>query len=296
MSLLSATQGGPDQVWAVVNLLAQFPDGLNRDELSGWLSPRYRRDGAERPASKAVLPAVNVAKDLALVRLEGHTHLLAVAAPSSMEDFSDLVHESLAGFEPHEPDAVLMEAMAWVVLKCDQEKSFGWLSDWNRKVLADAINRSLPPRAAGDGDDRRFNDVKIPYWFRWLHSVDLMADLGNEGWYPYVAERVARTLRRSGLPTGQELPAQTVLSAISAGMPYLDGGRLWTAAAGRMGFTPPAHLSRVLSVALRDLHDDGRIMLNPLGDQTGLSYLADDRRHKLQSFITVTLSEAGADV
>lgn len=295
MSLLSATQGGPDQVWAVVNLLSQFPEGLDRDGISGWLSPRYRRDAEDRAPSKAVWPAVNVARDLSLVRLDGQSHFLAVPPPSSIAAFADHVHDSLAGFEPHEPDAVLFEAMAWVVLKCDQEKSLGWLAATNRKTLADAINRSLPPRAVEDGDDRRFNDVKIPFWLRWLQSVDLMTDFGNEGWYPYVPARVARSLKAAGLPFGQELPAHSVLSAISARMPYLDGGRLWTAAAGSIGFTPPQHLSRVLSIALRDLHDDGRLVLNPIGDQTGLTYLAEDRRHKLQSFSTVTLAETLAD-
>lgn len=290
MSLLSSTQGTPDRVWAVVNLLAQFPEGLTRDELLGWLSPEFKRaDGPPRSASGAVGQAITAARSLSFVQQTDKLLSLSGPIPVTFDAFADLVHERLGHLAPDKPDAVLFDALAWVILKSEQEKSFGWLATMPRKALADAINASLPPRADDDTDDRRFNDVKIPFWFRWLQSVHVVTDFASDGWYPYVVERVSRALAQANLPLGQEIPGPVLVAAINNHLPYLDGGRLWQGAASRMGFTPPTTLSRVLSVALRDLHDDKRIILNPLGDQTGLTYLAEDRRHRLQSFITVTL-------
>jgi hypothetical protein len=296
VSLLGSTQGGAERVWAVVNLLAQFPEGLSRDAAIGWLNPDVKRsDGSTRSAASAVGQAISAARSLSFIDQSDKMLSLRGPAPATFDAFSDVVHERLGRFAPEDADAVLFDALAWLILRCEQEKSFGWISTIGRKAMADAINASLPPRAASDTEDPRFNDTKIPFWFRWLQSVHVMTELSGEQWYPYLPERLWRALVASDLPRGEEIDGATLIAAINSRLPYLDGGRLWAATAARMSYTPPPTLSRVLSVALRDLHDDKRIQLSAVGDQTGLTYLAPDRRHRLQSFSMVKLAEVASD-
>ena len=50
-------------------------------------------------------------------------------------------------------------------------------------------------------------------------------------------------------------------------MPYLDGGQLFQSATEQIRLPPlERRLSRVLSGALRDLHDDKRLKLETIGD------------------------------
>jgi hypothetical protein len=66
-------------------------------------------------------------------------------------------------------------------------------------------------------------------------------------------------------------------------MPYLDGGALLNETLARAGASAPRQLTRVLSVALRDLHDEGRLVMGLLGDSSDMIQLAPDPRHKTQT-------------
>ena len=87
--------------------------------------------------------------------------------------------------------------------------------------------------------------------------------------YPYPVARLEREiarLRRAGV-LNDETEIETFLEAIAARMPYFDSGRLFEASAGQIRLPPMGRrLSRVLTGALRDLHDDKRITLQTIGD------------------------------
>ncbi|WP_304051303.1 hypothetical protein, partial [Jatrophihabitans endophyticus] len=73
-------------------------------------------------------------------------------------------------------------------------------------------------------------------------------------------------------------------------MPYVDGGSLHRRALSRRGAAPPRRVSRLLSVALRDLHDEGVLQLRVTGDATGLTELAPDV-HPIRTVQTIVLKE-----
>ena len=295
MSLLAATQGTPDRVWALSDLLAQFPGGLTREEIHGWLNPSFRSaDDSAAGYSSAVTQTITAAQGLALIETRDKAYVLRVPVMSSYEEYLDVVHAYLAQLGGDEANALIFEGFSWAILKTEQDGAFADLSALANKPLADRINAVLPPRS-DDSDDRRFNETKIPHWRRWLMRLDLASDLGRREFYPYVAERLWRVISTSDLPRDIDIVSSDFAGAIAKAMPYLDGGRIWSATAARMRFTPPSHLSRVLSVALRDLHDEGRIQLKGVGDDTGLTRLARDQRHRIQSFGAVTIAGVAAD-
>ena len=92
---------------------------------------------------------------------------------------------------------------------------------------------------------------------------------------------------------GVELPIADVLDVVSARMPYLDGGRITSALPANRGATARQgrHLSSVLSVALRDLHDERRLNLRVMGDATDLRELAPDPLHEVASVKSIVILE-----
>jgi hypothetical protein len=280
MSLLSSTQGSPERVWSVLRILEAHGGSLSRDELMAWLNPEFRRglntiQTQESAASQTILAALS----LEFIVADGRIYNLTTeSAPPNFLAFMDAVHARLCSVAPDDPDRVLLEAYAWVVHNTEREGSFGWLSSWKRSSIADAINTALPARDQAD-EGRKFNETKLG----WLNALGLQNELPAGGSYPYITERLFRELSASKLPVGREVSAQEVLAVIAQRMPYLDGGGLLNEILIRAKATPSRHLSRVLSVALRDLHDEGRLQMGLRGDSTSMVQLTPDPRHKIQT-------------
>ncbi|RWX60157.1 hypothetical protein EN780_32740 [Mesorhizobium sp. M4B.F.Ca.ET.089.01.1.1] len=79
------------------------------------------------------------------------------------------------------------------------------------------------------------------------------------------------------------------MAMVAERMPYLDGGRLFKASAELARLAPlERKLSRVLSGALRDLHDDKRVTLDPIGDAKQ-TYALTQEPHAVKSIKTVSL-------
>lgn len=292
MSLLSATQGSPERVWSLLRVLEAHGGTLGREELLVWLNPEFsRREGDVSSHSSAANQTIQAALSLDLIAGEGGSYSLTrTDVPQEFLGFADMVHQRLCNAPQGDPDRVLLEAYAWVVLKIDLEKGFGWLADWRSSRLADEINHDL--RALDPADDsRRFNDTKIPSWRAWLAALGLQQALPAGGHYPYVAERLKRELVASDLPLERELPANQVLALIAQRMPYLDDGRLMTEMLERKGDTPPRHLSWVLSIALRDLQEEGSLVVGVRGDSADMVQLAPDRLHKTNTASFFVLRE-----
>jgi len=281
MSLLSATQGSPERVWSLLRLLDAHGGTLSREELLIWLNPEFtRREGTSISQLSAANQTIQAALSLDLITADAKNYsLTGTNAPQTFLEFADVVHERLCNTDEGDPDRVLLDAYAWVVLKIEREEGFGWLTSWRNSRLADEVNHDL--RAADQVDDsRKFNDTKIPSWRAWLAALGLQVELPTSGHYPYIAERLARELLASDLPLERELPAKQVLEVIAHRMPYVDDGKFMKEVLARKGDTPPRHLSRVLSVSLRDLQEEGVLVVGVRGDSSEMVQLAPDRFHK----------------
>jgi hypothetical protein len=118
----------------------------------------------------------------------------------------------------------------------------------------------------------------------------LAVDLPFDEFYPYVTERVWRELMSSDLPSGDELSINSVLDVIARRAPYLDNGAIFTELAQKSGFRlPPQQISRVLSTALRDLDEQGKLDLVVHGDAMGVFLLSPDGLHRKRSVKGVVL-------
>ena len=96
-------------------------------------------------------------------------------------------------------------------------------------------------------------------------------------------------------PAGAPLPVDTVLQTLAQRMPYLDRGALRARVAAAASIKDdPKRLSHLLSAALRELHDEGRIELDRRGDATGYVDLAPDPFHEVKSVLTIKIM-AGSD-
>lgn len=292
MSLLSSTSGTPERVWSLVNLLDAHEGVLARDEIVAWLSPPFLQGGQTRPISgEPDGQALGAATSLGLVRREAGNYRLEHPPARSYPAFADEVHDRLTGVDASDPDFVVLEAFAFVASEIERRQSTAWLGT-SAQEFADAVEHAIGGVEEGT-NERRFNSTKIAPWRRWIMLLGLGVELpGAIGFYPYVAERLLRELRRAGLPTGVALPAAELLAAVAKRMPYLDGGALFLDLCRRTGLRLPARrLTRLLSVALRDLHDEGALVLGVRGDASDLFELAPDGQHPVKTVQTITFAE-----
>lgn len=278
MSLLTDTQGTPERVWSSISAVAAVGRPVPRDELWSLLSPKFFRNGGENDAGdgSAAKQAIGASVSLGLLELDSTDYRLSQALPDDYQDFSDRVHDRLCTIGPDDPDYLVVEALAWMILKVDQMQSLEWTGQGPDRT-ASMIEADIGNPAGGD---LRYNRTKITAWRRWTQFLDLAIELpGGFGFYPCMTGRVRRELARSALARDVELPAGEVLAELARRMPYLDGGSLQAPVVARMGFTPDRRdVSRLLSMALRDLADDELIELRVRGDASGIVRLAADDR------------------
>ena len=291
MSLLSSTQGTPERVWSLLRLLAAHEGTLGREDITGWLSPPFvqgksRREITGEPDGQAI----GAATSLGFVKREALSYSLSSSAAANYPEFADQVHAHLRTIDKDDPDYVVLETFAWVVAEIENRQSTAWVGS-SPQEFADAVEHAIG--ADDSSGERRFNSTKIAPWRRWILFLGLGSDFPTSiGFYPYVADRLARELFASNLPREVELPAADVLAEISQKMPYLDDGVLFVQMATRANVRlPDRRLSRLLSAALRDLNDDGLISLLLTGDASDLFALAPDGQHPIQTLQTIKLRE-----
>jgi hypothetical protein len=294
MSLLSSTQGTPERVWSLISVLAINEGTLTRAEASDWLNPRFTRDGAivsETPTAFA--QTLGAATSLGAVESDGAMlRLNPLCYPRHFVAFCDWIHDKLIGLDSGEKDAVVLETFAWLAVESNRRGSIGWVNDWTNDQFADTADQALPDASDNDGE-RRLNKDKLPSWRRWLISLGLMVPLPIPGkMQPLADARTAREIARANLPINEEIGADVFLAALAARLPYLDGGRMFVAAARRLSHAPtPRQLSPLLSGTLRNLHDEGMIELMPRGDSGDLLGLSQDKTHRIKSFQSVIVRE-----
>lgn len=289
MSLMSDTQGTPERVWSLVNLLRAHGGGLSREGVRVWLDP-FDTD----TQGTAIQQTTGAAASLDLVesdRSAGSVRLLASDLPGTLADFADWVHAKLVRTPPEHGNSVVLEAYAWFIATCAREESTVWIERESADSLTDRIRVDL----TSETEQGRFNKTRYPRWRDWIAFMGLGLDLpipSGQSFYPSATIRLEREMAtlRDRFGTGAEITAEAFLNALVRRMPYLDGGDLFRTAATRIRWPPPARrLSIVSSSALRDLDDDGVLELKMHGDAPNAFTLHPDPTHKKQAFVSVVL-------
>jgi hypothetical protein len=289
MSLMSDTQGTPERVWSLVNLLRAHDGELSREGVRAWLDP-FDTD----TQGTAIQQTTGAAASLDLVesdRSAGCVRLLADDLPGTLTGFADWVHTKLAGTPPEHANSVVLEAYAWFIASCAREKGTTWIE----VETADSLTERIRVDLTSETEQGRFNKTRYPRWRDWIAFMGLGLDLPiprGQSFYPSATIRLEREMPalRDHFGTNEEIPAETFLNALVRRMPYLDGGDLFHTAATRIRWSAPVHqLSIVISSALRDLDDDGLLDLKMHGDARNAFTLHPDPTHRKKAFVAVTL-------
>lgn len=295
MSLLSDTQGTPERVWSLLRLLDATGGAASFADLKAWMNPDVRGGPTDGDSQGALRQTIGAAVSLGCVEITGRNqYRLAVDLPESLDGFADLVHGRLAAAGSDDADSVMCEAYGAAVALTEKYGGTAWI-DRTRTDIAGEIDHALRPAEDRDGD-RRFNSTKFAPWVRWMTFLGLGYDVpvagGRTAFFPYPPARLLRELAALAeeLPPGREHEADRVLPLLSRRMPYLDGGRFFLDAAERLAVSlPPRSLTRTLSSALRDLHDDDWLRLAMLGDTASAYTLSRDPAHPLKAFKTLLI-------
>ena len=263
VSLLTATSGSPNRVYALLRLLHSADAPLTVDDITGWLNPRNLVGGSEVYRPKEGLDqTLSAARSLRLIS-EGAPVSPIVSVPDTIEAFADVAHRQLCSLPADDANVVVLRVYAWFLIRSDQNPSS--LYRPGREALVAEIDGAFP-RSDG-GEAKIFNSTKLAPWVRWVTFLGMGSELPNTPFYPHPAERVLRELRAIAAESDfdRDLDFREVQSLLSARMPYLDGGEYFLEMSQRVGFRG-RFMSRVLSNVLRDLHEERQIQLIALGD------------------------------
>lgn len=272
MSLLSDTQYTPQRVYALLRLLEVQDGQLGFDSIRAWLKPQLR--GVEQKGSEEntnIRQLLGATASLGLIESPSQNQYKLIApVPTTIEAFADAVHDRLVGLDMSHADSIVLEAYAAMVVLTEAEQGTSWL-DLNAKDRAEKINKAVRTADTDENDEekKRFNSTKSAPWKRWMIFLGLGVSMPRSDFFAYPAHRLEREAARlqSEEPHLKTLEVEAFIGRIAERMPYLDGGRLFLASVERVRLPPLGRrISRVLSGALRDLHDDKRLVLDAIGD------------------------------
>lgn len=297
MSLLSDTNHTPQRVFALLRLLDAQGGELEFETIKTWFKPELRGTNQRRSEDVNIRQMLGAAASLGMIEPAGHNrYRLSGQVPASLEAFADLTHDRLASAGNDDPDSIVLEAFA-AMLAVTEKQGTAWL-DETAKARAGLIHAAVPRDSAESEDENslRFNSTKIAPWKRWIVFLGLGISMPGSDLYPYPAPRLAREIdrARADQSAADRLDIEPFMNLVATRMPYLDGGRLFQSAAEQIRLAPlERRLSRVLSGALRDLHDDKRLKLETIGDAKQ-SYSLTGDPHAVKNVATVHLT-ADAD-
>jgi hypothetical protein len=296
MSVLARPQGLPERVWSLIAGLSAIGGRADRATFEALINPGFVKDGILIQTKPSLAgDTLGAASSLGLVDYDkAEASLLLDQSLDSAGDFADHIHDHLLQLPPEDTNKVLLEAYAWIAAESDRVGDLGWIYDLDRKAFADRANQAL---IGEDEDGRPMNDVKVVPWRRWLLFLGLGIPLPlySAPDFPSPAPRILQELQRAGLDDGADRSARDFLDILAERMPYLDGGTLFAQACDRIGHVPRPHLlSPLLSAALRDLHDEGIVVLRPRGDASDAVRLTDDPAHPIQAFSIVIVNQGAA--
>ncbi len=295
MSLLTNTQGSPERVWSALAGLATFGE-QPRAELESLLNPGYLKPGLDPVKIVNIRQVIGAASSLGGLEADRATATTEVkAAGFSQAEMADWMHDVLCGLEGDHKDGVILETYAWMVARSDQAGSMAWMNEMSADAFANAAVEGL--LGLDDDGGVKINKEKVVAWRRWLMFLGLATPLPSPlspQSQPSPATRLRRELVRAGA-AGNTLDAQEFMGIVAMRLPYLDRGRLFLQACERIGRRPaPQRLSPMLSVALRDLEDEGSLEMSQLGDSSRIVQLTEDQTHLINGFLTVRVASEAA--
>ncbi|PWE53639.1 hypothetical protein DEM27_24120 [Metarhizobium album] len=292
MSMLSSTQGTSERVWSLIALLREHDGKISRADAAAWLNPEFLKDGQTIGEKSGTFGQVlGAATSMGAVTLVGpELQLNPTCEPDTYDQLADWLYHHLIELPSQDKDAVFLELFAWLVCESAKRQTAGWPLGMTNPEFADNAEAALPSGAEGDVESR-MNSTKVPFVRRWLVFLGLMEDLNaNPSFEIDMSRRFRREVTRLGLDREVPIEAEEFLRIMRQKMPFIDGGRMYMDAARRINFTPdPRQLSPVLSEALRDLHDEGMLELNVLGDLSSNLRLHPNATHKVSAFYAVTI-------
>jgi hypothetical protein len=298
MSLLSDTTHTPQRVFALLRLLDAQGGELDFETIKTWFKPTQLREtdqrGSEDDKDSNIRQMLGAATSLGMIEPAGHNrHRLSGRVPDSLEAFADLAHDRLAGASNDHPDSIVLEAFAAMLAVTEFEQSTAWL-DATALDRAARIHKAVRRDSDESNDENslRFNRTKIPPWKRWIIFLGLGISMPKGDLYPYPVLRLAREIDRARAEesVADSFEIEPFMDFVATRMPYLDRGRLFQSAAEQIRLPPlERRLSRVLSGALRDLHDDQWLTLETIGDAKQ-SYSLTGEPHAVRNVATVRLT------
>ena len=273
--------------------LATF-GALSRLELESLLNPGFLKPGLDPVKTVNIRQVIGAASSLGALegdRASAMTDLQATAL--TQVEMADWTHDMLCGLGPDHKDAVILETYAWLAARSDHAGSMAWMHEMNADTFADAAVEGLV--GVDDDGDVRMNKSKVVAWRRWLVFLGLATPLPSPLLpQPSPATRLRREFIRAGA-AGTTIAGQEFMALIAERLPYLDRGRLFLQACERLGRPPsPQRLSPMLSIALRDLEDEGSLAMTQLGDASGIIELAEDPAHLTKGFLSVRVTADAA--
>ncbi|KQY25906.1 hypothetical protein ASD32_25840 [Rhizobium sp. Root483D2] len=290
--MLSSTQGTSERVWSLIALLREHDGKISRAEAAAWLNPEFLKDGQTVGEKSGTFGQIQgAATSMGAASLVGQELQLNPACEAETYDqFADWLYRQLIELTPQEKDALFLELFAWMMCESAKRQTSGWLIGMTNSEFADRAEAALPSGAIDDVESR-MNQTKVPFVRRWLVFLGLMEEINaNPPSEIDMSRRLRREIKRLGLDREVPIEAEEFLRIVRQKMPFIDGGRMYLDAARRINFTPdPRQLSPVLSEALRDLHDDGTLELNVLGDLSSNLRLHPNATHKVSAFYAVTV-------
>lgn len=301
MSLLSDTNHSPQRVFALLRLLDAQGGELDFETIKSWFKPEFR--GRERQVSEGehvnIRQLLGAATSLSMIESAGQNRYRLVAqVPETLEGFADVVHDHLVGVDWHNPDSIVLEAFAAMVAITENEQGTAWL-EVSGKDRAARINAGVrhDSEEGEDENSKRFNSTKASPWKKWIVFLGLGVPMPRGDLYPYPVQRLARETDRvrAEKNAATRLDIDQFLAMVAERLPYLDGGRLFQSAADQIRLPPLGRrLTRVLTGALRDLHDDKQLSLETVGDAKQ-SYSLTGEPHAVKSVKAVDLMVEAAD-
>ncbi len=289
MSVFSDTQGTPERVYALMRLIEAAGPSLPRKVAADLFDPKVALGWIAEEGRSDFVQTLSAAESLGLIEeTNGALTIVGGAAPPTYLDFGDIVHAHLVTASPDNPNGTVLDAFSLFVERLEAEGNGQWLATVSNNALADQIRSLLASKRSEAGT---FNPTRVAPLAKWTSAIGLMTEVTDrQKPIADLSRRLVRELRsvpREAREAG--MPSSAFVTWILERMPYLPGGSRFASLFGDVGIAGAGRLPIVLSAALRDLHDDGIIRLEALGDSGGSARLAEDRFHALEAFDNVRM-------
>ena len=296
MSLLSDTNHSPQRVFALLRLLDVQGGELDFETVKAWFKPPFRGGPPQESDGDHtnIRQLLGAASSLGMIESTAQNRYRLVGRPpETLAEFADAVHDHLIQVDWDNADSIVLEAYAAMVAITEVEEGTSWL-DLNTKDRAMRINDAVRHRVkeSEDENSKRFNSTKASPWKRWILFLGLGIPMSKSDLYPYPVQRLQREIERGHAEKNVlgQIEIEPFLAFVSARLPYLDGGRLFQSAVDQLRLPPlERRLTRVLTAALRDLHDDKRLILETIGDAKQ-SYSLSGEPHAVRNVKSVHLT------